>query len=477
MGTYLALNEDAGAAYTTNPLNPSIFGGVWAGTARESLDLAPSTSGGKKFTISTAGLILPTFISDPVSGDWHLSFWIQLYDVGTSVFDPDPWTRQILSPNRPWSGATATGDIAVRVNSLGTLQLYQDGTGGSASAWTSLGSDGAPHHVAYDCDAGTGMTITVDGRAMSGGEILDITPTRWKALSTFLHYFGGDSYDLTNLDTTIDSEAVGIGHYTQLAGRGYGSALHLASRFGSVTEGATWDTPTQRIAWALAQAGVTAGTIDATSTMLRGVRGSDLPAEHIRKVAASDGGFFWIDSDGLGRYRSPLSGGIDAEFKDDAVGLGYQGIEPVRDRSRRITAARATVETTPIAGYDTGRTPLRELEFEVLNLLPLDAYARCVAVVDERKDVGTVYPALSFQPDRDNRWVTALTLDLGQWVRVKRTPLHITPAINVATRVEGIRHSCGQHLSTWTTTLSLGVPTTTEFFLLDTSLLGTGRLA
>ncbi len=479
---YLPLNEPTEVLYTSNPFQLSAFSGVWAGTPIQSTDVMPSAPGGKQFALCTAGIFMPPFTAT-AGGDWSLSFWISVPKLNTGA-----WVRRLLQPARIMTGAESSGDVVLTLDSSGGMVLYQSGSAGFGTVFQfGLGpsgnwvlADGRPHHIAIEVDAGVGITVYVDGAQNT--PTVSTNPTRWKAISSFTHYWGGDylNYQFGVPGTVlVDDQSIALGHIVQMSGGNlFSPRLAVTGYTGSINDdSAYWDTPGERVEWVLDKAGVTAGTINTTTTLLRGVRGGDLPIDHLRRVAASDGGMFWIDADGEGQYRSPLSGGLAAEFKDDVPGLGYSGSDPVRDRSRRITAARATVEGTAVARYDTGRTPIREAEFEVLNLIPTDAYARCVAVVDERKDIGSVYPSLTFQPARDNRWSTALTLDLSQWVRVKRTPVGIGPAINVAARIEGIRHSFGDHPSTWTTTLSLGIPTTTDFFILDSSLLNTGRLA
>ncbi len=463
---YLPLDDPIEQNYPRDPFRPEGSTAVWGGPVRQVSQTAPSCPGG--VTISSQGSVLglPAFMADG-AGDWHLSMMLGC-------------PRLTLTVGQSTMVLNSIDSEYVRViyaanNSSGTLTpaitLLQGPTGAEAARVWLAPNDGAVHHYYWEVDAGTGAQLWIDGA--SATQHFDLNPGNWSAPpTTQVHYIGASAY------AAFPEVDIQVGHFVQGPGRpGAGPELARVAANGAVTAGVSYDTPTQRVQWVLDQAGVTAGDISSTSTQLIGVSGGDLPAEHLRKVAAADGGFFWIDAEGLGQYRSPAAGGLRDVFRDDSPTQGYTGLVPVRDRARRLTAAVATVAGVEVARYDTGRVPVRELSFETLNLVPADAYDRCLDLVQERMDVGTVYPSLSFMPERDGRWPLALTLDLLEYIEVVRTPVGVGATVDVAARVEGISHSFGAHPSTWVTTLALGVPTPSGFFVLDSSQLDTGRLA
>ena len=474
---YLPLDEPPDQTLTINPLDlAAAYSGGWGGAAREPVVLSNTAAGGKRFQLATTVLVLPyPFLSEAGTGNWSLGFYLQV-----PSFASGTWYRNILQPNRVYDVASASGDIKLVLTNTGLLRISQCGNGGEAMNVIDAGvlNDGAPHHITFECAAGVGMTVYIDGQPTTSAA--SFGATRWKALSTFPHFIGGDSFDYFSSTYLVDTQSIAIGHIVQIPKLNVGPQLTLVGVTGTITFNVYWDLPGQRIQWALDKAGIVAGTINMGTKLLRGVVGGDLPIDHIRAVAASDGGFFWVDPNGQANYLSPPSGAVVATFADDGSGIGYKGLEPVRDASRKITAARAEIPgiTFPatVARYDNGGVPTRELSFRTLNLQVTDAIERCQALVARLEHVGSQYPTLSFMPHRGNNWVAALTLDLGQLVRVKRTPQGIGTGIDRICTIEGIRHTFDEHMSRFTTTLSLGVPGPNGGFILDVSLLDVGVL-
>lgn len=468
---YLPLDEPPDQTLTVNPLDlDASYSGGWGGAAREPVTLTNTAAGGKRFQLATTVLVLPyPFVSDPITGNWSLGFHFQV-----PSFVGGTWYRNILQPNRVYDVASASGDIKLVLTNTGLLRISQCGNGGEAMNVVDAGvlNDGAPHQITFECTAGTGMVVYIDGQPTTSAA--SFGATRWKALSTFPHFIGGDSYDYYSSTYLVDSQAIAIGHYVQLPKLTVGPFLTLVGVTGTITYNVYWDLPGQRIQWCLDQAGIVANSIDPGTKLLRGVVGGDLPIDHIRAVAASDGGFFWVDQNGKANYLSPPSGAVVATFSDDGTAIGYTGLEPVRDASRKITAARAEIPgissfPATVARYDNGDAPTRELSFRTLNLLTTDAQERCEALVTQLQNVGSQYPTLSFLPAKENAWVTALTLDLGQLVRIKRTPQGIGTGIDRICSIEGISHTFDEHMSRWVVTLSLGIPGPNGGFIFDVS--------
>lgn len=464
--TYLPLDEPTEQTYPVNPfaLNDA-FSGQWVGSTRQDAELMPSATGGKRFSFVKNALIVPPFRTQ--ASGWHLSFWYQFGKLPGGT-----WTRRILQPGIPWNQNDASGNVLMVISDTGAISFDQAGTAGAAHyvfpAYSGVGADGAQHFLVIEGVPGIGINFFLDGQILT--PVVTSGATNTKELSANAHYFAGDQ-------NVIDELEMSLGHIVSARGTGYNDRLTFVGITGTINTTPTfWDKPGQRIAWCLAQAGITAGTIDEGAAQLTGVRGKESPIEHIRNVAASDGGFFWIDRAGLGQYRSPISGAVVAAFSDAVGGIRYQGLEPVRDGSRRVTAARAKWRGIIIARYDSGLPSPREVEFESLNLQPSEAYSRCVAIVLSLQAVGSQYPSLSFMPARGVNWVTAFGLDLGQLASITRTPEHVGAATFRVCAIEGIKFALEAHMSKLVVSLALGVPGPQNGFILDVSLLDTGVL-
>ncbi len=473
---YLPLAEDQ-ALIIADQLTLTGTGGAWNGAPPRRRDLAPSTPGGQEFALGETRLaVSKAFVSSGVG--WHLSFSLAVGGAGELVGN-----RRLLQPLRPVTAATdSSGDFILLLSPPSGLGWGQAGSGGlAAQAFVdSTGLDlwnGAPHHFVFEGRVGVGVDVYVNGVLLPvSGFAFNLAAVR--TLSAFSHAFGGDPVDYLTGVAAVTDTTVAIGHIFQAPGVGYAATLYNAWRTGSIAAGAGWDTPTQRVAWLLDQAAVPAGTLESSSTPLRGVSGGESPNSHARKVAASDQGRVWVDARGLGQYRSGSGGSVVMELRDDDDAKRYSGIRPTRDRSRRVTAARAVdASGALVARYDGGSSPSREVEVEVLNVLPGDAHTNLEQLVTSRDDVGTVYPEVTIVPADGDRWAQVLNLEFGQYVRLVRTPVAVGSVVNVAAPVEGIRHTFGSHSSTFRTMLSLGIPTPSNFFILGASQLGHERLA
>src|ERR1044071_6000232 len=182
---YLPLDEPPDQTLTINPLDlAAAYSGGWGGAARAAVGLSNTAAGGKRFQLATTVLVLPyPFLSEAGTGNWSLGFYLQV-----PSFASGTWYRNILQPNRVYDVASASGDIKLVLTNTGLLRISQCGNGGEAMNVIDAGvlNDGAPHHITFECAAGVGMTVYIDGQPTTSAA--SFGATRWKALSTFPHF-------------------------------------------------------------------------------------------------------------------------------------------------------------------------------------------------------------------------------------------------------------------------------------------------
>jgi hypothetical protein len=429
---YWPLDDPPDQVYPRDPSRPGTITAQWAGQPHSAVDVMRSTVGGATLSPQSTILVVPGQVNNG-GNDWHLSFagaLPKLTDGNSVIIYIAANGAWLTNPNGQFSLTCVTPSGVDLTTVICTLVQFRPG-GSSATKVIRLVNDGAFHHFAWEGGV-TAATISayVDGQ-LQPADVNDANLGNARAASADPGVWGGNA-----------GPDFSIGHIVNLPGTGYAPELARVAVTGSITAATFWDTASQRAAWVIGETGLPAGIIDDFPTLMRGVRGTDSGAEHLKILAQSVGALCYVTRDGAVNFQA-LSTVLNY-----AIGTTYElPMSRRRDRARVISACLASTPSGIGMGY--AGSPGRQLDLTVLHLIPTDAQDRCQFLVDESQTGRVSIDGLRVRPAVGNRWAALLALELGNAISFV---LNGTVFVGW---IEGIRHDCGDHLNEWIMSITL----------------------
>ena len=464
---YFPLGESEQGITSEDALTGGVAG--WAGSPRQkvpSLPPAAKSAGAYRANLGTSAMVIPANFL-PTTKDWEISFWVSIDKIDA--------TRRLLE-HRGFLNTAGNGKISLRLLVTGAVVLEQAGVGGVSvliqSTADSRTLDGLPHFWnVMNRSALGGLNVAIDAESLN--LVTDNNPTFNRSLGVDEIYFGGDS-TVTGIqdNTTFVLDEVYVRSNALLAEdrvkfnvaatRGFTGAL-------SLTSVATSNYQTN---WLLDRAGwVATRDIETSERPVLGLEGDANILDELRLLAATDGALIFVTRAGAFKYQISKPGTASILLRDDGTQVGYTGLVPERSATRVTNKVNLTPRGGATIVRSTGATPQRARDITTLHADLAQARQLAAETAARYAAMQTEYPSVVVMPAQGSKWTTVLPLELGQLASITRTPQGISPAITRNCVIEGLRHACGSHRSSFTTTISLGPPGVTNPFILDTSTL------
>jgi hypothetical protein len=194
--------------------------------------------------------------------------------------------------------------------------------------------------------------------------------------------------------------------------------------------------------------------------------------DYIREVERGDGGFYFYDRDNKATYRDRQwiwSRTPACTFSDDGTGSDYVAGNPrgndVSTISNKVTVTwyRGAITVADAASHDEyGEQPKGGLTIDSATIaFAQDAANRAAFIVRTKKQPSTVFPEVVSDIANNPAALipVLLALELGDVVRIKRTPMSVGAQVNKTAQLLGISHRMTAR--SWEMTFYLSAPITT----------------
>lgn len=468
--SYFQLGENVQTAEARDTTTGKIAG--WAGPRKLEGSVAGNNedSSGTSLSLANAALVLPPETTPVAPGAAYL-LWVQYSGLPTVP-------RRVIEHSE-FAGGTGSSSGAWQwgVNLDGSIVFTQHGSSGLTVSETSKPTallDGLPHLLELDVESGNGSFVFVDGIQASIISSTNKTSTRTLP-STGNVYVGGDLFASDTTTWTIDD----VSTVAVLPTVAQSNNFFWRGANGQIGAYGVFDLASARVNYILDEAGWTgARFIDAGSTELIGINGEPYALSELQITASTDSATMFTDRQGQFVYRIDSTGVLSATFSDSGAGgtIKYTDLVPQRNGNRNVNSTTITPRNGLPVTRSVAGTVVRQKSIETLHRRTDQAIDAADAINARFSTPVTVYPSITVMPERGGEWPTIMKLDIAQRVRVIRTPQGVGPAYDRFYLVEGVHHSFRAHKSTWKTTITLGPPDTVDAFILDTSVLDTGRL-
>jgi hypothetical protein len=414
-------------------------------------------------------------LATPLTGysAFTVSFWIKSQTL-SSVTDA---TSVILAP--PASLPSVSAILATsNIGPYATLTIVvADGSGNNVT-FNEIGgvlADGGPHLVTLVVSSAFNVKVYIDAALQREGSSGVGTPAL--SLSKFCtgSTANGDSTVLVQEIAVWGSEltAAQIVAWYQV---GYGKVIEpTTTRVTRILDNIAWPAawrtlpPTSGLGAARGEV----SDVQQTGFALNALR--DVEASEQGRLFASKANFVTLQAR-YDAFETTRGNTVQATFSDDGTGIGYTSIG--WDYEDRDVTNDVMVDWSDGSQRSTDSTSITAVgrQSQTINtVLSTKAQATDMAagVVQFRKDEKMRTRAIRVMPANGAHWATVLNLEIGDRISVKITPMGVGAQITQTLTLEAISWSIVG--AEWAVDL-FGTPIPTDVFVLDSSLLDTGRL-